>query len=118
MLRSIPARIVLLQFAIGAAGSALWFAASGPRAALAALAGGTIGAALSLYFAIQFMARAGADPRRLLQALMRAEAMKLLLAAALFAVAARLFSDTLVPLLTTFIAGLSVYWFALLWKTD
>jgi F0F1-type ATP synthase assembly protein I len=47
----------------------------------------------------------------------RAEARKWALAVVLFGLAVWLFADNFVPLATTFAGTLTVYWFALLWKS-
>lgn len=118
MLPAVPARIVIWQAAVGVAGAAVWLVVGGPRQAIAALVGGSIGAILSLYFAIKVFARGTRDPQLMLRDLFRALALKLALATVLFSLAAKFFADAFVPLITTFMAGLAVYWFALLWNTD
>lgn len=119
MLKSIPARIVLWQFAVAAAGALFFGLLLGGKDALAAFAGGAIGALLSLYFAIKFLdPRRGRDPQTVVQKLFRAEALKMLLAAGLFTLAAVIFAEAWLPLLTTFAASQLVYGFALLWKAN
>jgi len=113
---SVPVRIICWQMLVALVGSALWLTA-GTGAALAALAGGTASALFSLQFALRVFARGPAAPPELvLGAFYRAEAIKLVLAAALFVVTARYFGHLFVPLLTTYLATLVVYWAALLWK--
>lgn len=120
MPKSIPARIVIWQLAIGAGGAVISGVIAGFKAALAAFAGGAIGAILSLYFAIKVFSagRAGreSDPRALVGAFYRAEALKFILAAGLFSLAAVFLADVWVPLIATFVASLTVYGFALIWK--
>ncbi|MCG8436404.1 MAG: ATP synthase subunit I [Gammaproteobacteria bacterium] len=119
MLKSVPARIIFWQFSVGLLGTVIWLFAGGQREALAALFGGSIGPILSLYFAVKvFSHRGGTDPRAMAGAFFRAEALKLVLAAVLFSTAAVLFSDVFIPLITTFMATLIVYWFALIWNMD
>ena len=117
MFRSIPARIVFWQVLIGIAGAVVFGIWLGPRDAVAALAGGGIGAVLSLYFAARVFSRRGAEPRVMLWTIYRAEALKMIMAAGLFTVAAIYFAEHWLPLLMTFMATQSVYGFALLWKT-
>ncbi|WP_193222257.1 ATP synthase subunit I [Alkalilimnicola sp. S0819] len=103
-----------LQIAIGLIGAVLWLVAGGPRAGLAALAGGGISVMLSFYFAIKVFARnAEADPEAALGALYRAEAMKFLLTAVLVSLAVIAFRDQVVPVITSFAATLLLgYWLA------
>lgn len=83
---------------------------------MAAMAGGGIGAGLTLIFGFYvFRRRANADPRGALFALFKGAAMKLALAAVLFGLAAKTMPDHYPALLSTFILGLTGYWLALLW---
>ena len=119
MLKSIPARIVIWQLAVGVFGAFLWGFLAGPREALAAFFCGAIGALLSLYFAIRvFMRDRGSDPQAALRTFYRAQALKTLLAVGVFSVAAVYFADVFLPLITIFVASLSAYWFALLWDRE
>lgn len=117
MPKSIPARIVLWQLAIAVASAALCGLWLGGRWAAAAFTGGAIGAVLSLYFAARVFSRRGAEPQAMLHAMYRAEALKMIMAAGLFTVAAVYFAEEWLPLLVTFMASQAVYGFALLWKT-
>lgn len=115
---SVPARIVVWQLLVGVVGSALW-ALVGAGAALAALAGGLASALFSLQFALRVFSRSPEAPAgTLLRAFYRAEALKLALATVLFIVVAKYFGHVFVPLVTTYIATLVVFWVALLWKLD
>lgn len=118
MPKSIPARIVLWQFAIAIAGALLFGLWLGLQAGLAAFIGGAIGALLSLYFAIRIFGtnRRGNDPQAIVRTFFRAEALKLVMAAGLFSVAAVYFAEAWLPLIATFVAGQFVYGFALLWN--
>lgn len=117
--KSIPARIVFWQFAIGIAGALLFGLWAGLREALAAFTGGAIGAVLSLYFALKVFGRRGDEhPQTLMRKFFRAEMMKILMAAGLFTLAALYFAEAWLPLLTTFVASQMVYGFALLWKAN
>ncbi|MES0873139.1 ATP synthase subunit I [Sinimarinibacterium thermocellulolyticum] len=110
-------RIALLQGLIGLLAGIVWAMLVEPRAGLAALAGGGIGAVLTIYAAAKTFAVPASDARHAVLAFFRAEVRKLLLAAVLFAVAIRFFADVFAPLVTTFALSLVVYWFALLWDT-
>jgi len=108
-------RVVRWQLAVAALGGLLWLV-GGLEAALAAWVGGTASALLSLQFAIRALSPPPeAPPQRLLGAFLRAEAFKLVLAAVFFSVTARYFGHLFVPVLTTFVATLPVFWIALLW---
>ncbi len=112
-------RVVLLQLAITLTAALAWLIASSARAALAAMAGGGISTALSIYVAVKVFSRdAAADPEAALAAFYRAEAMKLVLTAVLTSLAIMGFRDHTVPLITTLAATLSAYWLALLGNMD
>ncbi|TVQ47796.1 MAG: hypothetical protein EA371_07355 [Gammaproteobacteria bacterium] len=117
-MQSIPARIVVWQVLVGVVGAVVWSLA-GLESGIAALCGGLASALLSLRFALRVFARSPASPpRELAAAFYRAEAFKLVMAAMLFMVAARYFGHVFVPLVTTYMATLVVYWVALLWTFD
>jgi F0F1-type ATP synthase assembly protein I len=112
----IVARIAMLQFLVGLLFAALWLAMQGWRHAASALCGAGIAAVLTLYAGIRTFGRAGGDPHHNLTVFYSAQARKFLLAAVLFAVAVKLFGREFLPLITSFAAALTVYWFALLWN--
>jgi F0F1-type ATP synthase assembly protein I len=112
--RSTPAKIIAGQLAVTVVGAFFWLLRGGADAGLGALAGGGISVLLSVYFAIKVFARPDSDPQAMLGTFFKAEALKLVLAVVLFSAAAIFFSHVYVPLITTFIGTLTVYWFALL----
>ncbi len=117
-LKSVPMRVVTWQLAVAGAGGLAW-ALSSPADAIAALVGGATSALLTLQFAIRVFSRPPeAPPQVLLAAIFRAEVFKLVLAAVFFLLVARFFGHLFVPVLTTFVATLVVFWFALLWKVE
>lgn len=117
MPKSVPARIVFWQVAVALAGALLFGLLAGFREAGAAFAGGAIGAVLSLYFAIKIFGRRRSEhPQTVVQAFFRAEALKMMMAAGLFSLAAVVFAEAWLPLLSTFVASQLVYGFALLWN--
>ena len=87
----------------------------GQRAAVSALAGGSIGAAANLVQAIFFFRHGpGADPNRILRGMYAGEAAKLGVTVLLLVV---VLSSTRVvagPFFAAYLAGFVVYWFALL----
>lgn len=112
----LPMRLVRTQVLIAVVVSIVWLIAAGKQPALAAAFGGMIGVVSNLFFAVRsFALGPGAKPQQMLQAVFRAEAIKLLLAALLFAVAAKLFSDYFVALFSAWFATTAVYLFALRW---
>ena len=121
MPKSIPARVVLWQLAVALAGALVFGLLAGTQEAVAAFTGGAIGAVLSLYFAIKVFGQSrgklrGAPPQAVVQAFFRAEALKIMMAAGLFSLAAVVFAEAWLPLLATFVASQLVYGFALLWN--
>jgi F0F1-type ATP synthase assembly protein I len=110
-------QIALLQLLIGGLGAGGWAVNSGLRAGLAAACGGGIAALLTFYTGLKTFGIASENPEVLMRNFYRAQARKLALAVVLFGVAVQLFGNNFAPLITTFAVSLSVYWFALLWKS-
>lgn len=112
----LPMRLVRTQALVATFVSCLWLIVSGTQPALAAAFGGMIGVVTNLYFAIRsFSLGPGATPQQRMQALAKAEFIKFLLAAILFALAAKYFSEHFVVVVTTWLATTAVYVFALRW---
>ncbi len=107
-------RIVLTQLVLALASGLMAWAALGSIAAVAVVAGGLINVIANLYFALHVF-HGGARPA---DAVMRsfyvAEAAKLFLTAALFALALAVLKLAPVPLLAGFVVTLAGYWLALL----
>jgi len=79
------------------------------------LIGGGIGFSTAWIYARRAFAAGGEDPRELVKAHYRAEALKLAFTVVLFAAAVVLYEEvSTLPLLLTYIATLAVYWVALL----
>jgi len=113
--KSTPGKVIVGQLAVALAGTLLWSVGAGVQAGLGALVGGGISVLLSLYFAVKvFSVDAASDPQRMVAAFFRAEALKLVLAAVLFSLAAIYMSHLFLPLMSTCAATLAVYWFALI----
>jgi ATP synthase protein I len=87
----------------------------GAQAAVSAALGGGIGFTSSLAYALCMSAPGSTEPRDLLKAHVRAEALKLLTTVGLLA-AVLIFLKEIspLPLMLTFIATLAAYWIALL----
>lgn len=113
--KTTPGKIVVWQAVVTLVCAGLWTLLSTVQAGMGAALGGGISVLLSLYFAIKmFSVDASADPRGAVSAFFRAEALKLVLAAVFFALAAKYLAHLFLPLMSTFIATLAVYWFALI----
>ena len=110
-------QIALLQLGIGGLGFVLMLAMQGFSAAMAAGAGGAIGALLTFYTGLKTFGVVSADAEAQVRNFYRAQARKFALAVVLFGVAVQLFGNNFAPLICTFAVTLSVYWFALLWKS-
>lgn len=111
----VATRIARYQLLIAVVLATLWWLFSGHMPGFAALVGGLIGAALTLYTGVHAFAGRSADPQDMLRRFMRAQARKWVLAIVLFALAFKGLPDHALPLMTSFVATLAVYWFALLW---
>lgn len=111
-------RIALYQILIAIFCALLWAILDAPRAGLAAFGGGGISAVLTWYAGVKTFATPATDAGLAVMNFYRAEVRKLILAAVLFAVAARFFSDVFAPIVITFALTLVVFWFALLWESS
>jgi ATP synthase protein I len=113
--KTVPGKIVVWQAVVTLVCAVPWAILVGATAGLGALMGGGISVVLSLYFAIKmFSVDAASDPRGAVSAFFRAEALKLVLAAVIFSLVAKFLAHLFLPLISTFIATLAVYWFALI----
>ncbi len=107
-------RVLAGQLILGGAVTGAWFFEA-PIAAAAAAAGTAIALLPTLYFAVKVFSKApGSAPHEVLRALYTGEAVKLILTAALFAIALRWFGGHFLPLITAYAAALATYWFVLL----
>lgn len=112
--RSTIATVFVGQFVVTVIAAALWLLAAGSLSGLAALAGGGIAILPGAYFAVKvFSVPPNAPPKRLVHAFYKGEALKFVITVVLFIIALQWFADDFLPLLTTYIAALLVYWLAL-----
>jgi F0F1-type ATP synthase assembly protein I len=113
----IARRVITWQVGVGVVGAVVWLVVGDTRHALAALAGGGIAAILSLHTALRLKVRPGGtpSPATALGAFLWAEIVKLVLAIGLLLVAAQVFRDAYVAVVTVFGAALAVYVIALRW---
>lgn len=115
---SIVKRIVVWQVMVGVAAALIWSLA-GAESGLAAFAGGLVSGLQSLGFALRALScDPNAPPAQVARAFYRAEALKLVVAAAVFIIVARSFEHVFLPVVTTYMATLVVYWVALFWTFD
>jgi len=103
----------ILVIIIMTAGFAL--VGAGPYALSAAL-GGAAAFIPNLYFALRVRKAAGQEARKIVRSFYAGESGKLLLTAALFFMIFQLPNIEILPLLSVYVAALSVFWFALLMR--
>lgn len=102
------------QALVGIASGAVWWAARGGSAGLAAVAGALIALLPALYMGLRTVSiPQDAPPRERLGAFYRGEAVKFGLTAVLFILALQWFASTFAPVIVTYILALLVYWPAL-----
>jgi ATP synthase protein I len=93
------------------------FALIGARSyALSAALGGAAAFIPNLYFALRVRKSAGQEARKIVRSFYAGESGKLLLTAALFFMIFQLPNIEILPLLSVYVAALSVFWFALLMR--
>jgi len=93
------------------------FALVGARSyALSAVLGGAAAFIPNLYFAFRVRKSAGQEARKIVRSFYAGESGKLLLTAALFFMIFQLPHIEILPLLSVYVAALSVFWFALLMR--
>lgn len=82
--------------------------------ALASFLGGLAALIPNLYFALRITRSEGQEARKILRSFYVGESVKLLLTAAIFALILRIPDIETLPLFASYVAALSVFWFALL----
>lgn len=113
--RSIVSKIMSYQFLLILIMTAA-FALGGKSYALSAALGGAAAFIPNLYFALRIHRAAGQEARKIVRSFYAGESGKLLLTAALFFMIFQLPHIEILPLLSVYIAALSVFWFALLMR--
>ncbi|MFZ2405414.1 MAG: ATP synthase subunit I [Methylobacter sp.] len=114
--RSTVSKIIsyqILMIMLMTAGFAL---AGGRPYALSAALGGAAAFIPNLYFALRVYRSAGQEARKIVRSFYAGESGKLLLTAALFFMIFQLPNIEILPLLSVYVAALSVFWFALLMR--
>jgi ATP synthase protein I len=113
--KTVPGKIVVWQALITLVCAVPWAIFAGIHAGAGAVLGGGISVFLTLYFAVKvFSVDANKDPQGAMSAFFRAEALKLVLAAVIFSLVAKYLTHLFLPVISTFIATLAVYLFALI----
>lgn len=107
-------RIVLAQFGLALVAGFIAWGAMGSAVAIAIFAGGLINVIANLYFAFHVFRGGVRAAPSVLRGFYLAEVVKLLLTAALFAVALAVLKLAPLPLLLGFAVTLAGYWLALL----
>lgn len=92
------------------------FALTGRGYALSAALGGAAAFIPNLYFALRVYQSANQEARKIVKSFYVGESGKLLLTAALFFMIFQLPHIEILPLLSVYVAALSVFWFALLMR--
>jgi ATP synthase protein I len=107
-------RVVSTQVAVTLAGAAAALALGGVRAGYSGLVGGVIGVLPTVYLAMRmFGAGGGHTPERMVRTIVAAEALKILLTGALFAIAFMLLDVNGLVVIGAYAATTLAYWFAL-----
>lgn len=89
---------------------------AGEPQALSAFLGGMAAFIPNLYFALRIHRSAGQEARKIVNSFYAGESGKLLLTAALFIMIFQVSNIQILPLLVSYMAALSVFWFALLMR--
>lgn len=113
---STVSKVLWLQLLIIGLISAGFLAAKGRDFAEWSLLGGLAAFIPNLYFALRIKSVAGQDVKKIVRSFYVGESGKLLLTVALFALIFQLPNVQLLPLMTGYIAALSIFWFALIMR--
>jgi ATP synthase protein I len=88
----------------------------GEQQVLSAFLGGMAAFVPNLYFALRIYRSVGQEPRKIVNSFYAGESGKLLLTAALFVMIFHVSNIQILPLSISYLAALSVFWFALLMR--
>lgn len=115
MIREQIYRVVFYQLIAAVVAVLVWYLVSGTVAAGSALSGGFIGVLASFFFARMVVrSRKSDEPRSILFQLYLGEGLKIVITVVLFAIVFILLRVEILPLLTSYIATLFVFWPSLL----
>ncbi|MGR9052290.1 MAG: ATP synthase subunit I [Gammaproteobacteria bacterium] len=110
---AVVSKVLALQLIIIAVVTAGFAASTGLNNAVSSLLGGAAAFIPNLYFAIRIHSTKNRNPRKILNSFYAGEAGKLLLTVLLFFLIFKIPHIRIIPLLSGYIAALSVFWFAL-----
>ena len=113
---SVVSKILKWQLGVSLLVAAIFAKASGIEHAFSAIAGGLVGFIPNWLFAHMIKKASGQNPGNLLRRFYVAEATKWMLTAVLFLIIFQIHSIKIMPLLTAYVAALSIFWFALLMR--
>lgn len=114
--RSTVSKIISYQVLVIIIMTAGFALAEGRSHALSAALGGAAAFIPNLYFALRVYRSAGQEARKIVRSFYAGESGKLLLTAALFFMIFQFPNIVILPLLSVYVAALSVFWFALLMR--
>jgi len=111
---STVSKILGLQFSIIIIVSVGFYIVGGSSKLLSPLLGGLVAFLPNLYFALRTFNTLGQDAHKIVRSFYAGESGKLILTAILFFMIFQIPTIELLPLLTAYVAVLSVFWFALI----
>ncbi|MDO9140062.1 MAG: ATP synthase subunit I [Methylobacter sp.] len=114
--RSTVSKVINYQILIILVMTAGFSLVYGQSYALSAALGGAAAFIPNLYFALRVRRSAGQEARKIVRSFYAGESGKLILTAALFFIIFQFPNIHILPLLSVYIAALSVFWFALLMR--
>ncbi|NOQ35017.1 MAG: F0F1 ATP synthase assembly protein I [Methylococcaceae bacterium] len=111
---STVSKILTLQVLIILVVSSGFYIAGGSSKALSPLLGGVAAFIPNLYFALRMARTAGQDAQKIVRSFYAGESGKLILTGILFVIIFQQPNIELLPLMTGYVAALSIFWFALI----
>jgi ATP synthase protein I len=111
---STVSKVLFLQLLITLCSAASFAVLYGRQSALCALLGGLAAFLPNVYFALRIRWTVGEEPRKIVRSFYSGESGKLLLTVALFGLIFQLPNIQFLPLMASYIAVLSIFWFALI----
>ncbi|MFU8788911.1 MAG: ATP synthase subunit I [Methylobacter sp.] len=114
--RSTVSKVINYQILIILIMTAVFSLIYGQSYGLSAALGGAAAFIPNLYFALRVHRSAGQEARKIVRSFYAGESGKLLLTGALFFIIFQFPNIQILPLLSVYIAALSVFWFALLMR--
>jgi len=113
---STVSKILGLQIIVTILISLGFYILGGSAKVLSPLLGGIAAFLPNLYFALRMARTIGQDPQKIVRSFYAGESGKLILTAVLFFMIFQIPTIELLPLLAAYVAALSVFWFALIFR--